>query len=86
MDNNLAQRLDTLENKIDSLYGLVQGTIINKNLNMNQTITEGKLVDLVPEIEHLENFETILETLNQLANELGYSFKKVSPTKMLLKQ
>ena len=41
---------------------------------MNQTITEGKLVDLVPEIEHLENFETIVETLNQLANELRYSF------------
>ena len=43
---------------------------------MNPNITENKLVALVPEIEHLNNFETILDTLNQLGNELGYSFKK----------
>jgi len=41
MDNNLSQRLDFLESKIDSLYGpVVPGTLVQRNSIMNPNITE----------------------------------------------
>jgi hypothetical protein len=33
-------------------------------------------MDFLDDIEELNDYETILETLNQIGNDLGFSFKR----------
>jgi len=49
------------------------------NTSLNQKILPSpqvsQVIDLVPDIENLNNYATTLEALNQVGNDVGYSFK-----------
>jgi len=81
---NINERLASLENKFDTTLGLLKKIL---GMDMDEPDLKVKLnekaytLDLVPEIQDFNNYDAILEALNEIGDKNGYNFKKGPMTK-----
>lgn len=83
-NNSNNERLSALEKKVDTTLDLLKKVL---GLEMNELDLKVQLnekaytLDLVSEIQDIDNYDAILELLNELGDKNGYNFKKGPMTK-----
>ena len=70
-----------IKDKLDKVFALLK-TVLGMNTEENydkiaiNPVSHEFTINLAPEIEELDNFEQILEVLNQIGDKMEYNFKK----------
>jgi len=70
-----------IKDKLDKVFALLK-TVLGMNTEENydkiaiNPVGPEFTINIVPEIEEFDNFEQILEVLNQIGDKMEYNFKK----------
>ena len=78
MDSELKETLTTLSRRLADLTDLMR-ELIGQNQNARPAFfqrDDQNEFDLISEIEDMDNFDCILETMNQYGNSAGFAFKR----------
>jgi hypothetical protein len=78
MDPELRENFIALNKKVTDLTDIMRELFLNKTPNnlMNMSVDGTQEFDLLSEIEDLDDFDAILETMNQFGSDAGFAFKK----------
>src|SRR5688572_14096027 len=75
MNIDINERLTSIETQISKLARVIKDSLKLHERQAKEDVVD-YIYDVIPDIEDLDDYEIILETMNQVGNAAGFSFKK----------